>query len=268
MVYSKAKKLHPNLKVRNAKRLIEAIRKSEPSPDHFTMPPAESGGKIVRRFMLRTDGSLTRSGDRLHIYFDMTFWINAVRASATPPPGIAKKELFYEGESHEPVCGTAACIAGFAYILQARDAAKKGTRAKYRTMAAIEKMTRGEDHEKFRIDMLGALENFLGVDQPTALRMSDLTPQVHGLDESGWGHDYNSNVEPRHAARMLEIFLETGFVEWKKAMGRKLDGALTRAEVNRRRKTHKFKRDRVRAAQDMALAAHKGEGAAARGAGS
>ena len=149
MDYSKAKKLHPNLKAGNVRRLIKAIRESEPRPGNYTMPPAESGGKPVRMSMMRMDGSLSRTGGKYPIYFGMADWIVPVRAGAVPGRD-------WQGMNGEAVCGTAACIAGFAYTIRARDAARKGTRLKHATLASFGKF-RERDYDEFRIGMLGAL---------------------------------------------------------------------------------------------------------------
>ena len=205
--YSRAKKLHPNLKVRNAKALIAEIRRAEPSPGFFTHPPArKKNGDPVRPHMLRTDGKLMRSGEKYPIYFDMCQWF---------------RELDSNQKGDDSVCGT---VAGFAFVLKNRQDAKRGKRPRVASVPAFTKRAAHSDSGVWGT-MVGALEEFLGVDAATATMMSSIYgARRRCVDDS------NDDVEPRHAVAMLEHFLETGEVDWNRAMGRKRDGRLTNAE--------------------------------------
>ena len=222
MDYSKAKKLHPKLNVRSAKRLIAAIRGSERSPGSFRILPVKSGGRPATPSMLRTDGSLAKSGGNYPIYFDMDKWMSVVE-SKRPRDG-----------SGSGACGTAACIAGFAYVLRAQE----GKKPRHATMAGFRSWTSRTRGVAVWSSMVKALADYLGVDAKTAERMASVSLSARGLDDS------NRDVEPRHAVRMLESFLETGEVEWSRAMGRKKDGTLTVAELKKRRTTAKSMVDR------------------------
>ena len=190
---SKAKRMHPNLNVDNAKALIEAIGGSEPSPGDGALPPQRS---------------------RHPMFFDMTKWFNLVKSN----------------RPDDPICGTAACIAGFAYALslKAERDGRPGSAA-HIVQRPVGTMT---------------LADFLGVEYATAREMASIQ---HLVSERSHGFDFDvdSDVEPRHAARMLEIFLETGHVEWRRAMGRNPDGSMTEAEENRRRMTGEALRMRI-----------------------
>ena len=225
MDYSKAKKLHPNLKVRNAKALIAEIRRAEPSPGAFTLPPIKVNGKPALESMLKMDGRLGNTEERYPVYFDMSKWIRAVESNH-----------FWIRADEDSVCGTAACIAGFAHLLGIREMAKKGARPKHATMAGFRSWMCRQSGESTWTRMVNTLAEFLGVDHETADRMSSVS-RLHG--------DRNADVEPRHAALLLEIFLKTGHVEWGKAMGRNPDGTLTVAERAKRSELHDFVKNRM-----------------------
>ena len=226
--YSKAKKLHPNLKVRNAKALIAEIRRAEWSPGSGALPPARTGdGSPLREPIMRMDGSLTVSGGggKYPIYFDMCEWLQTVESNQ---------------HDDDSVCGTAACIAGFAYVLTFRQEAIRGI--PHDATIAIFRKWRREMNGHWVYGMVMILAKFLGVDYATAKRMSSLN------DDMGFTtciDDSDSDVEPRHAVAMLEHFLETGKVDWNRAMGRQADGALTRAEDRRRHRARDALRMRI-----------------------
>ena len=207
--YSKAKKLHPKLKVRNVKRLIAAIRKSE----HLDLAMAKARKnplKIRGQIACVSDATFysaeSMADSRVPLVFHMPTWMDA--AAVDPDRAMRMPKV------DSPVCGTAACIAGFAGDLMARGGALD-SEAKRRVEFAI-----CVNHGWNTI-----LADFLGIDKKTAERMTSAT--VDGWANPGFG---NEDVRPRHAVRLLEIFLETGMVDWLKAMGRSRGGNVTKVE--------------------------------------
>ena len=197
MDYSRAKTLHPNLKVGNVKRLIKAIRES----DHLVLAKAKAEREPLkigkRRAKCRDAEKIFSTGDigksGLPLVFSMENWMTA--APVDPDSSCINYDL------DEPACGTAACIAGFAGALMPES---KGFMVKEAIMSPI-----GEPW----IEVLG---EFLGIDYHTAYRMTSADTGDAGV--------YNYHVKPRHAVRLLENFLKTGKVDWMKAMGVKKRG--------------------------------------------
>ena len=107
------------------------------------------------------------------------------------------------GFDNDPACGTAACIAGFAGALTARGRMEDDV---VHLLDAAVRTGHGWNY---------VLAGFLGVDALTARSMVSV--------DAGWGIG-NGRVRPRHAVRLLDTFLETGEVDWVKAMGRKRAG--------------------------------------------
>ena len=165
--YTKLKKRHPKAKVRNIKRLIEAIRKSEHVSCARNMPEFDEMKIPESKRYSSSDFSV--AGGSIPVAFDHSLWV----------------ESMYSRGGH--FCGTAACVAGFAYILQARGGDLPGRRSR-----GISK----------------SLAAFIGVNHKTAMRIS-----------RGPAFSSNDRVWPRHAVALLENFLETGKVDWRHAFG-------------------------------------------------
>ena len=200
MDHSKAKKLHPKLKVRNVKKLIGAIREAD-SLELARARAAREPLKVGRRNAVCRDAVVRSVEDigksKVPLVFFMATWINP--APVDPVMGIVDPESSRWAKARkEPTCGTAACIAGFAAALMPDSAVPRVNWA----------IRRGEGWDRL-------LAEFLGVDDWTAATMTNL-----GLSDRGCGA-VNREVQPRHAVRLLEIFLETGKVDWLRAMGRK-----------------------------------------------
>ena len=206
MDYSKAKKLHPNLKVGNAKRLIAAIRKADSL--ELALAKAKKGPpKIGNQIFFMHDVELYSATDmaesRLPLVFHMPTWMDAV---AVNPAAWARAP-----DRDMPTCGTTACIAGFAGSLMARG---RGLEDKARAQITFAVCT---NH-----GWNWVLAEFLGIDEFTAERMS--SAEFGEVGERDCMAFRNENVRPRHAARLLEIFLKTGKVDWARAMGMKKVG--------------------------------------------
>ena len=206
MDYSKAKKKHPKLKVRNVKRLIAAIRES----DHLNLARAraeKSPLKIGKRGATCADASINMASDigksRVPLVFDMSSWLDPAPVAAQWCPRLADSPSF----RNDPACGTAACIAGFAATL-----------APESILRLVEEAI--EIGSCFRWEIFFA--EFLGIDTWTAGRMTSVQEVPGGI--------HNDQVRPRHAVRLLETFLRTGEVDWCKAMGMKKDGSVTKVE--------------------------------------
>ena len=209
MDYSKAKKLHPKLKVRNVKRLIAAIREA----DSLQLARAKAKREplmVGNRAALCSDARIERAegiGNRkVPLVFCMAAWMH--------PASTHERHVTRFGEIHaysgsEPTCGTAACIAGFAGTLMPKS-----------WLPAVEKAVRSDDCHRWE----SILAEFIGVDERTADEMTSTNLSHAGI--------YNHHVQPRHAVRLLENFLETGKVDWFKAMGRSDGlGGSTKAEM-------------------------------------
>ena len=213
--HSELKKRHPKAKVRNIKRLIAAIREM----DHVDLaferarinPPKINGRKITDAQVERSLENVTRLGkSKVPISFNMKTWIGS-------------------GDSFGGLtCGAAACICGVAGALASRE---PKTRANAELRKTVNKAIKLQIGAAWR----SALAEFLGIDYEASARMSSVVAYDcigrHMIDQ-----DYNGNVEPRHAVKMLERFLETGKVDWWHAMGRnRKTKGLTRAEAKLRK---------------------------------
>ena len=236
MDYSRAKKKHPKLKVGNAKRLIKAIRDAEPL--ELARAKAELNPlKIGRRRAVCRDAQIDsvddigkKIGKKVPLVFDMANWMRASPVSEL----FGRGHLSIDALRTTPTCGTAACIAGFAGALM-----PKSAKANSMVWTAL--------HRDDSYGWEGVLAEFLGIDEETASEMTSV--MLTGI--------YNEDVRPRHAVRLLEIFLKTGNVDWMTAMGVKENPNPTRctpiptaAEERARRRE-----DRVLEAAEAALAA-------------
>ena len=213
MEYATAKKKHPNLKVRNVKRLIKAISESDPL-DLARVKAAKKPLKVGKRKATCRDADVNSekgmANPRVPLVFFMAAWMSP--APVDDPDDIGYVSPFrvdWPKMQNEPTCGTAACIAGFAGALSPKPARVR-LRKDLRHMG-------GRCWARL-------LAEFLGIGTRTADRM---------VSVGNMGHleFYNRDVQPRHAVAMLENFLETGKVEWKKAMGRNSSGRRTAEEL-------------------------------------
>ena len=210
MDYSKAKKLHPKLKVGNVKRLIAAIRKAD-SLEMAMAKAKKSPLKIGNHFVFMHDVELYSATDlaksKVPLVFHMPTWMDPVAANPA--------DWLRRPDRDMPTCGTAACIAGFAGSLMARD---RSLDDKARNIIGFAICTNS--------GWTRILAEFLGIDEFTAERLSSAEREDrHRMSFR------NENVRPRHAARLLEIFLKTGKVDWARAMGMKKVGMEFRMTV-------------------------------------
>ena len=204
--YAKLKKLHPKAKVGNIKRLIRAIGNSghwEAEMLDACRKPRKVGGRALTLDMAKDAISSTENlgKTRVPMTFDMTDFMYVPRIRRTGGPS----------------CGTAACIAGFAGALASRGSAAGDCR--------LDGLLRNKGS---KVSWVGILADFMGIDKHTANKMISV----------GCHEDFNDNARPRHAVKLLEIFLATGNVDWRRAMGRKRGSGdawvLTRAEERMR----------------------------------
>ena len=205
--YSRLKARHPNAKVRNIKRLIAEIRKMESYElvrEKARIKPLKIGGRKVTGKMAKDSmGSVASLGkSRMPLVFCMGTWMDSVLR-----------------ECGEESCGTAACIAGTAGALAARDFA--GSKLENPDLQDDLQLVleRGDDLDQDRMQLhwTSVLSGFLGVDRVTSERLSSVGV-IRGSAWDDW--DGCNRVEPRHAVKLLEKFLETGKIDWLHAMGR------------------------------------------------
>ena len=175
-----AHKHHPNFNLKNARRLIAALQRSVPA-------------RIARERPMEIGGSPVIPVDILHM---------AVDAEGTDPKGVPLAyhqaswgSMVKDSLAPSNSCGTAACIAGFAFLMLKAD---KGAKAR-----VVDLVTGSVDVYKGKMD---ALAEFLGVSLFEARCMS--TPHCEGV-----------MPQPRHAVAMLERFVETGEADWHSACG-------------------------------------------------
>ena len=198
--YTKLRKLHPKAKVGNIKSLIKMIE--------------DSGYWKTDLLNARIDPP--KVNGRRVTYSMASRSINGARAMKKSRVPISFNMSTFGRVARDEdghVCGTAACSAGFAVMLSARAA---------RSKAALDRI----DDQSWE----STLADFMGIDAITA---DDMTAVGGPCPES------NGDVKPRHAVRLLEIFLETGEVDWARALGwRKAAGglAMTKAEEKMREK--------------------------------
>ena len=225
--YSKLKARFPNAKVGNIKRLIAAIRRSEGSDGAVALWRAwrddarrdtASGPQRISRHCIDSRGATSR---RIRAKADTNV---SGRGSGRVGFSMNGWINIYESD-HE--CGTCACIGGFAYLLgDGRDAETPPASIKF------------DEH----------FADFIGIDYRTIKGWSTAKeiciPSDHRM----------SDVRPRHAVALLERFLETGVVEWDRAMG-----------INSRTgdPTNREMRERRREDRKIAAARRRIEGAAA-----
>ena len=174
---------HPNFKLKNARRLIAALEKAAPA-------------EIARRQPLMINGSHIMKGDSLR---------KAVDAEGTDPDPSAIPVAYDQGTwacaidtgDSAHFCGTAACIAGFAHLMHQAD---QGSPVR------LEGFSRFDGSGDTGCVMVRDLADFLGIEKYAAEMMSapcGLSPPPR----------------PRHAVAMLEYFIRTGRVDWKRALG-------------------------------------------------
>ena len=188
--YSKLKSIHPRAKVGNIKRLIAAIRRSGNVQNLDSWILMHGNGRMGRfRFKYDTafsqprfeySANLSGRGDD-RVGFSMDHWIQTCK-------------LEKGGD-----CGTWACIAGFAHILDTGGDSTAGI--------------------KSWVSYFAEFTGLLDDDEVTAFSICH--PPTMDCD-----------VRPRHAVRLLEILLETGELDWERAMGTNpRTGRLTREEA-------------------------------------
>ena len=192
-----AHELHPKFNLANARRLIAALSNAD-SAEIAREKPLEFNGSFAARgdiFHLPVDpGSAERRNPkRVPVAYNQRAWSCMLQtetwASNSTPMTWSNS------------CGTAACIAGFAWLLREAD---KGEGVEAHRF--VEELADGIGPDA----SMDALEEFLGIDRDASSQMSGTLPCLL-LD----GH----SVQPRHAVAMLERFIETGKVDWVRALG-------------------------------------------------
>lgn len=200
--YAMAMKKHPNLNVRNVKRLIERIRGSMP----MRLRMASGVKHNVRYFDLSSERNLLDFNmNRVLLEFDQSGYPFNFRH-----------------------CGIAGCIAGFACVLNEEDriaGMPKWLKFFMGTNITMRKMQKRRKKE-YR-DEVFAMSRFMGIDIMTSMEL---------FYYCGHSADTDRDVQPRHAAKLLERLLETGDVDWNHAMGRKKNGDLTKEEERIRKR--------------------------------
>ena len=173
---------YPDFNMANARRLIAALRRAEPA-DVACERPMEIGGSPLDRSSIL---DMAASAEGTHpgaapLAYNQSTWGTIV---------------YHPWGSRVPahVCGTAACIAGFAWLMREAD---RGRDVSVEGLAS----SNNEDNE-----MVCALAEFLGVGESAASRMS--------INQCGAFRPH-----PRHAVAMIERFIETGRVDWQRAIG-------------------------------------------------
>ena len=186
-----AHELHPNFNLKNARRLIAALRNAVPE-------------MVARERPMEINGSPATKGDLLNLRVDI-----ACAEGQDPPKRVPVAyaqgtwaSALKDRANHMHSCGTAACIAGFAWLLREKDRGSEVTVSEF--MKAGGTSLRKHPHA-----MEDVLAEFLGVSIGAAKRMSAHT-RVFFLHHS---------PQPRHAVAMLEWFMETGEVDWWRASG-------------------------------------------------
>ena len=211
--YAKAMQKHPNLNVRNVERLIERIGESVSWRKGRAMVDGELRPDRTCKEIAEAD----MRGGRNPLDFGMH---------------VVAGHYDRRRNGDIALCGTAACIAGFARALRVED------RMGFLGFLIKPKVTLDRIKNRSWMglfcdnnsDLL--LAKFIGVKPRVASRMF--------LCECS---DPNHIVEPRHAVKLLQKFLKTGKVDWKHAMGRKKNGNLTKAEERLRRAEEKERRE-------------------------
>ena len=177
-----AHELHPNFNLKNARRLIAALRESVHVSIARERPLVINGAHVAKTDLLDrridVDGS---NPDGVPLAYDQDQWADNVPARIN--------------WNHS--CGTAACIAGFAYILREAD---RGW-----AISAGDLLDNGKSNRSAE-PMVDALREFLGISAHATDRMSLFSPG-------------SPAIQPRHAVAMLEHFIVTGRVDWNHALG-------------------------------------------------
>ena len=240
--YAKLKKLHPNAKVRSIKRLIKAIGDSEIWEIEMIkaiQKPKKAGGEIVTRSLanqaIKSAAELGKAG--IPMAFDMTDYMTAPENPFIH--GVSDAPLAKGGFRICPTCGTAACIAGFAGALAARSGTDPRS-AEMRRLNGVLRNGQSATDSASSASWTQVLADFMGIDGDVANKMISVRHS---------SPDFNEDVKPRHAVKLLEKFLETGRVDWDHAMGRRkvgtrLDGQpmleLTAKEMKMRERERKM----------------------------
>ena len=182
--------LHPNFKLKNARRLITALWRSVPARIARERPLLVNGSHVddrdIAHMEIDADG---KRPDRIPLAYDQETWGSAI---------VFRRDLKHS-------CGTAACIAGFAWLLREADTDGGVTMTSFMEAVRARSDIRS-DMDPRTCAMENALAGFLGVSIDAARRMSAC--------------ELNSQIQPRHAVAMLEDFIETGRVDWRRALGR------------------------------------------------
>ena len=181
---AKAKARHPGLKPENVRRLIDAIGASIPRRLAQQKPLFAEGGRPMDR-----GETMSRNA----VVDPAGLGPESIRVSFSLVHWI--EYIGARGFSRHS-CGTAACISGFAHIMLRGDSGKS--------------VRCGKELGQERA--LKSLGEFIGVERKHAREMAMCRTD-----------DGNDAVQPRHAVALLERFLDTGEIEWRRAMGREKD---------------------------------------------
>ena len=178
---AKARAKHPGLKPENVRRLIDAIGGSVPRSMAQQRPLfAEGGRPLDRKETMRRN---------------VAIGADAADSGSIPVCFDLGTWIDYVGSRgfSRHSCGTAACISGFAHIMLEGD--------------------RGESvrcgDELRQQGAIKSLMEFVGVKRSVAFAIANCMTA-----------DRNEAVQPRHAVALLERLLDTGDVDWHRAMGR------------------------------------------------
>ena len=194
--------------------------------------------------MLRTDGSLSRTGGKYPIYFGHG-QLDRPRAC-----GSQSRERIGRGwtgkPSAEPPRASRASRTSLGAPGKAVGEGGSGRSTRQWPASAHGQIRRARLREIQSRACSNALAHYPGrrlADRADDVRISAPSSTDFELP-AGNDYDGNCDVEPRHAVRMLERFLKTGEVDWRRAMGRKADGSMTDAEWRKRRMLAKSMMDR------------------------
>ena len=188
MEYAEAMAENPNLNPRNVERLITAISQSDPIEIAQLKPMVRDGKPVSRKAAMKRNVSMGMADPgRIPLVYDQSEWMGA---------------LDDEYDRGHP-CGTIACIAGFAFVMTEQDAGRDTSAA-----VMLKKISR-RTPQNISDFMTLIFAKFIGVERHIANLMSsdDYLP----FDKC--------SAQPRHAVAMLEWFLETGKVDWRRARG-------------------------------------------------
>ena len=175
---------HPNFNLANARRLIAALQRSVPAA-------------IARARPMEINGSPAAEGDVWHMAVDSE---GERGIPVAYDQGTWGCPIHYDSVHF---CGTAACIAGFAWLMREAD---RGNRV------SVDALSANSESMGASGEMTRALAKFLGVGADVAEEMS--CPLGGSLSDP-----HRLPPQPRHAVAMLEIFIRTGTVMWSHALG-------------------------------------------------